>query len=490
MKNWKRTLSLLLCLVVVVGLGLSLAACGGFVKKNENPDLITIGDYQALFTGAYITKDYDGDDAIVASFTYTNNSKESSSFMWSMFYTAMQGGVELSNSTVFKSEDSFDYIGEDNMKDVAPGSSLEVALVYKLNNKTDPVIINFSDLMDKETGEITIDVTKLEAKDASDAEGSEDPTEGSVPTPAPGGDPGTESETSGIQAWSGDYYGYWVIDSVWKNASDWVKEGNYWDTCATLELNKDGTGTLTIWDEDFPKDDPLAQMGITASETGGVGRFVCEDGKFLGLPLVHADWLWYTDATEYGDMFVISGQFDDGEDDFWYEIYLRPWGTDWSDVAANGEPIPYYYNDWYVPMVNSGATKAPAGRVAGEQDGQTETPTEAPTEATTETPTEATTVDLPFETGIIFGDGVVTLQQLKDFKKWINDVSSAPTHEEMIAQMGVNPHPSNLKMWKEGEQVVYYWTDGKDFVTVTLKPTEDGSSWKYKAVSWTGGVNG
>ena len=123
---------------------------------------------------------------------------------------------------------------------------------------------------------------------------------------------------------------------------------------------------VKIWDEDFAKDNPLAQMGITASETDGVGRFVCEDGAFLGLPLAHADWLWYTDATEYGDMFVIYGQFDDGEDDFWYEIYLRPWGADWSDVAANGEPIPYYYDDWYVPLVNSGVTEAPAGFVAGE----------------------------------------------------------------------------------------------------------------------------
>ena len=59
----------------------------------------------------------------------------------------------------------------------------------------------------------------------------------------------------------------------------------------------------------------------------------------------------------------------------------------------------------------------------------------------------------------------------------------------MVAQMGADPRPGNLNMWKEGEQIVYSWTDGKDFVTITLIPTEDGSSWTYKAVSWTGGVN-
>ena len=351
----KRILALLMALIMVLG----LVACGGGDEKNEDPNLITIGDHQALFTGAYITTDFDGDDALVATFTYTNNSEENNSFMWAMFYSPMQGGIELENSTIFESADSYDYIGEDNLQDVAPGSSLDVALTYKLNNMTDPVIISFSDLLDEETGEITIDVTKLEVKAAPDAEDPEEPEE--VPEEIPEEAPAA----SGIQAWSGDYYGYWVIDSVWENASAWVEEGSCWDACATLELNEDGTGNLIIWDEDFAKDDPLAQMGITASETDGVGRFVCEDGTFLGLPLAHADWLWYTDATEYGDMFVINGQFDDGEDGFWYEIYLRPWGADWSDVAANGEPIPSYYDDWYVPLVNSGVTEAPAGFVAG-----------------------------------------------------------------------------------------------------------------------------
>ena len=440
----KRMLAFLMALIMVLG----LVACGGGDEKNEDPNLITIGDHQALFTGAYITTDFDGDDALVATFTYTNNSEENNSFMWAMFYSPMQGGIELENSTIFESADSYDYIGEDNLKDVAPGSSLNVALTYKLNNMTDPVIISFSELLDKETGEITIDVTKLEVKAAPDAEESEKPEE--APEEIPEEAPEAAPAASGIQAWSGDYYGYWVIDSVWANVSDWVEEGSYWDACATLELNEDGTGNLTIWDKDFAKDDPLAQMGITASEIAGVGRFVCEDGTFLGLPLAHADWLWYTDATEYGDMFVIDGQFDDGEDDFWYEIYLRPWGTDWSDVAANGEPIPYYYDDWYVPLVNSGVTEAPAGKVAGESVSQPEAPAEAPAEEPTEAPTEAPAADLPFDPGITLGDGVVTLQQLKDFKAWLGDQSPKPNHEGMVAQMGVDPRPSNLKLWKEG----------------------------------------
>ena len=90
----KKVFALVLALVLVLG----LAACGDKDKKIENPNLITIGDYQALYTGAYITADYEGDDALVASFTFTNNSDEPNSFMWAMFYTPMQGGVEMENS--------------------------------------------------------------------------------------------------------------------------------------------------------------------------------------------------------------------------------------------------------------------------------------------------------------------------------------------------------------------------------------------------------
>lgn len=171
-------------------------------------------------------------------------------------------------------------------------------------------------------------------------------------------------EADELQAWAGDYYGFWVVDSVWTGTQDWVQEGAWWDTCASLEWNEDGTGTLILWDEDFTKEEPLAELSITASVYDGVARFCGEEGQFLGEPLEHADWLWYSDETEYEDLLLISGQFDNGEDDFWYDIYLRPWGVEWSDVLEdNSDMLPYYYEDWYLPLIESGVTEAPAGYV-------------------------------------------------------------------------------------------------------------------------------
>lgn len=138
----------------------SFAACGG-AGKDEDPNLIKIGEYQAVYKGSEIVKDNDGNNALVATYDYTNNSKEAQSFEWSMFYTVTQGDSELEYTTVFVDEESYDMLDESTRRDVAPGESLEVKMTYKLNDLTTPVEIKFSDLLESETDSLTIDLTSL-----------------------------------------------------------------------------------------------------------------------------------------------------------------------------------------------------------------------------------------------------------------------------------------------------------------------------------------
>ncbi len=138
----------------------SFAACSG-AGKDDDPNLIKIGDYQAVYKGSEIVKNSDGNDALVATYDYTNNSKEAQSFEWSMYYTVTQGDKELEYTTIFVSEDSFDTLDESARQDVAPGESLEVKMTYKLNDLTTPVEIKFSDLLESETDSLTIDLTSL-----------------------------------------------------------------------------------------------------------------------------------------------------------------------------------------------------------------------------------------------------------------------------------------------------------------------------------------
>lgn len=72
MKQTKtKTLCLLLAALMLLS---SLTACGKDKEKDSN--LIKLGDYELLYKGACIMEDSDGNDAIVLSLDFTNNSKE------------------------------------------------------------------------------------------------------------------------------------------------------------------------------------------------------------------------------------------------------------------------------------------------------------------------------------------------------------------------------------------------------------------------------
>ena len=66
-------------------------------------------------------------------------------------------------------------------------------------------------------------------------------------------------------------------------------------------------------------------------------------------------------------MIHIQGYYESGEDEYSYDIYLRPWGTYWDDVEE--EDLPAFYDDWYLPLIVAGeampdsiGTGAPCGR--------------------------------------------------------------------------------------------------------------------------------
>ena len=42
-------------------------------------------------------------------------------------------------------------------------------------------------------------------------------------------------------------------------------------------------------------------------------------------------------------MIWISGDYEDGDDEFHYDIYLRPWGLYWKDMEEDA--YPYRYTD-------------------------------------------------------------------------------------------------------------------------------------------------
>ena len=119
-----------------------------------------------------------------------------------------------------------------------------------------------------------------------------------------------------------------------------------------------------MWDDSCEAGQTIANAAVQASaDLTTSGRLVSTDGSFFDCALDGVD-AWYIDAAPsesmpYSDMICISGVYTDpenGENTFVYSIYLRPWGESWEDVRADNEELmPYYYDDWYLPLIEADA---------------------------------------------------------------------------------------------------------------------------------------
>ena len=313
----KQTKTKLLCLLIAALMLLSLAACGKETTKDSN--LIKLGDYELLYKGACIMEDSDGNYAIVLTLDFTNNGKENASYLWSVDETVMQNGVELEVANVFTDYDTFETVIEGQFTEIAPGTTLEVKTAYVLKDAAAKVEATFEQLFGKKKGTITIDPATLSREASADSTGSTDTT-----LPAPTGD-------ALLDWWNGAWYGWWTMTGC--SGAYESMAGQWWDACAVIDIGSDYTGTVTIWDEDYSRADPMLQASVTLNSAGvgEHGTVMSESGYFTNLPLEHADWIIdpaiNSRFPDVENMICIEGWYEDGDDEFYYEVYLRPWGS-------------------------------------------------------------------------------------------------------------------------------------------------------------------
>ena len=179
----------LFCVLLAAAMLLSLAACGKGTPAESN--LIKLGDYELLYKGASIMEDSDGNDALVLTLDFTNNSKDSGSYVWSVSETAMQNGAELAVATVFTDSDSYDTVIDSQFTDVAPGETLELRTAFVLADTTSKVEVTFEEAFGDKNGKITVDPSTLSRETAGSGTGQ---------------DTGTEDIL--MDWWNGDWYGW------------------------------------------------------------------------------------------------------------------------------------------------------------------------------------------------------------------------------------------------------------------------------------------
>lgn len=167
-----------------------------------------------------------------------------------------------------------------------------------------------------------------------------------VPTAEPMPVPPESTAPSPISGTS-DWYGWWRMDHC---SGDWAHMyGYYWDCCA--EITDQGESLhLLLWDEDLSKDQFLAAAQLDKQN----GTLRCVTGDFLERELKADDWLVTSSNDECGPLLHIEGNYEAvGKGGFRYEIFLRPWGSLW---PGSEEEKPYYYESWYRPLIEIGAS--------------------------------------------------------------------------------------------------------------------------------------
>nr|WP_325297683.1 DUF5067 domain-containing protein [uncultured Dysosmobacter sp.] len=120
----------------------------GYAEKTADPEREImegsgdIGDYEVEIKGAKLAQDYEGNPAIIITYAWTNNSDDTTNAMTSMYSQAFQDGVELETAMIL---DSDVYDSDASMKDVRPGTTIDIQAAYVLDSETSVVEFEVSE---------------------------------------------------------------------------------------------------------------------------------------------------------------------------------------------------------------------------------------------------------------------------------------------------------------------------------------------------------
>lgn len=175
-------------------------------------------------------------------------------------------------------------------------------------------------------------------------------------TALPENDPVDEPES--------EWYGWWIIS---EGTGEWEEyEGDFWDACALIEMNADGSanGNFLFWDEESEEDECISSVDF---HFGDDGTAILDSGFFWDADLDQDIWYMDMDGALSGgitDMICVTGIYTDPENSdntLTYCLYLRPWGERWDDLKGVESPdypyedmMPSLYEDWYLPLIEAG----------------------------------------------------------------------------------------------------------------------------------------
>lgn len=118
----------------------------------------TLGNYVVKFNGFSLSKDRDGNDAIIINYDFTNNSADPAAALWALDLTSFQGGVALEPAYSVEGCNSDPYY----TTEVKDGATISLQFAFLLRDLSTPVEVEASELISYSDKKIVaqFDITK------------------------------------------------------------------------------------------------------------------------------------------------------------------------------------------------------------------------------------------------------------------------------------------------------------------------------------------
>lgn len=162
--------------------------------------------------------------------------------------------------------------------------------------------------------------------------------------------------------WEGSYYGFWLFDRETVSGTFEELEDNWYDCCALIKFTSNNTADLTIWDEDMDFSDPVSEVKLKFKDNpeNEYGTAVSVEGYFFDSEIKSGQWMLNFEFENGIKQLLFVDHHSSKDLEMDYEVLLRPWGVRWTDYEKD-EPdeLPYFYNDWYLPLIDKGVQEAP-----------------------------------------------------------------------------------------------------------------------------------
>ncbi len=137
-------------IIVVVVIAIIAGASGGGDGDQGTGDASssngssTLGNYEIAILSCRLAEDYTGKPVVIVKYKFTNNDDDPTAFYLAFDDKVYQDDIGLNKSYIL--DDSANYSGDNQTKEIKKGASIEVEVAYELNDTTNPIQVEVSEL--------------------------------------------------------------------------------------------------------------------------------------------------------------------------------------------------------------------------------------------------------------------------------------------------------------------------------------------------------